>query len=264
MVNPLTCPVPPEVPLTNPPLKLAIAQIRFSPILAINQPGSPAVAAFQEDLRKDYPHYQRAMDGNITLNNIGAPIASSSTFRHVFKSDSDWSISLTQDFVSLTTNCYLTREDFAEKIHRITESIKKRLNPHCATLGIRFVDRVEDEAVKKIDQYVNPSFLGPVAALHAGTESMITRASLIPSESEAKGMVVHWGYLPPNEPLELGEIPPHPDISWILDSDIHSQKHSGFDPAKIASDTMALTGRTYAFFRYVFNDEFLISCGGKL
>ena len=55
-----------------------------------------------------------------------------------------------------------------------------------------------------------------------------------------------------------------PDISWILDSDIHSQKHSGFDPAKIASDTMALTGRTYAFFRHVFNDKFLISCGGKL
>ena len=266
MVNPLTCPVPPEVPLTNPPLKLALAQIRFPANLGINQPDSPAVAAFQKDLGEDYPNYQRIMDGSITLNNIGEPVATSSAPRHVFKSDSgDWGVSLTQDFVSLTTISYQTKDDFAEKVHRIAESIKKCVDPHHATrLGIRFFNRIEEEKVKKIDQFVNPVFLGPLATLHADTKFMITKAVLVPSKSEAEDMIIHWGYLPPNQPSEFQEIQPCSDTCWILDSDIQQAgKYKGFDPDQIAKDTMVLTERTYAFFRYVFNDEFLISCGGK-
>ena len=248
--------------MTNPPLKLALAQIQFPPILAINQPNSPVVAAFQEDLRKDYPHYQGEV--GIALNDTDALVNASSVPRHVFRSDFGWNIYLTQNFVSLTTTCYRTREDFAEKVRRIAESTQKCLAPHHAIrLGIRFVDRIEGEAVKKIDQYVTPAFLGPLAMLHTNTESMITRASLIPSESEAKGMIIHWGYLPPNQPFEFQEVEPYPDTCWVLDSDIQSGKYEGFDPVKIAHDTMVLTGRTYAFFRHVFNDKFLISCGGK-
>ena len=263
MVNPLTCPVPPEVPLTNPPLKLAIAQIRFPTNLGINQPNSPAVAAFQEYLQKDYPLYQMTTDTGIALNNIGAQVAASLP-RHVFKSDSGWSVSLTQDFVLLATTCYRTRDDFKAKVHRIAESIKECLNPPYATrLGIRFVDIVEGEAVKKIDQHVNPDFLGSLTSLHADTEFMITKAVLVPSKSEAKSMIIHWGYLPPYQSFEFEEIPPHDTPCWILDSDIQAGEYEGFDPTKIAEDTMVLTGRTYAFFRHVFNDKFLISCGGK-
>ena len=199
----------------------------------------------------------------MALNDTGA-VNFSSVPQHVFKSDSGWKVYLTQDSISLITTRYRTRNNFVERVRHIAESTKKHLAPdHGTQLGIRFVDRIEDEAVKKIDQYVNPSFLGPVAALHAGTESMITRASLIPSESEAKGMIVHWGYCPPNQDFEFQEIEPYPDTCWVLDSDIQSEKYENFDPAQITHDTMVLTGRTYAFFRHVFNDKFLISCGGK-
>ena len=264
MVNPLTCPVPPEVPLTNPPLKLAIAQIRFPTNLGINQPNSPAVAAFQEYLQKDYPLYQMTTDTGIALNNIGVQVAASSPPRHVFKSDSGWSVSLTQDFVSLITTRYQTRDDFAKKVHRIAESIKKCVAPHHATrLGIRFLNRIEEEKAKKIDQFVNPAFLGPLATLHAETKFMIAEMVLVPSQNEAEIMVINWGYLPANQPYEFKEIPPHPAPCWILDSDIQTGKYESFDPDQIAKDTKVLTERTYAFFRHVFNEKFLISCGGK-
>ena len=253
MASPLTCPVPPEISLENPPLKLALARIQFPPILTINQPSSPAVAAFQEDMRKDYPDYHIQADTGLAV----VPI---SLLRHVFESASGWNIYLTQDFVALTATNYRTRVEFVDRIRCVAEATKKYFSPHHATrLGIRFIDRVEGEAAKKIDQYVNPDFLGPFANVN----SPMTAEALL-SPSEAENMALRWGYLAPNKPFHGVEIPPCSDACWFLDSDINSKKYDDFDPAKIAEDAMVLTGRIYAFFRHVFNDKFLISCGGKL
>ena len=254
MASPLTCPVPPEIPLTNPPLKLALARIQFPPILTINQPDSSAVAAFQEDIRKDYPDYHMQA-------NTGLAVVPISMFRHIFESASGWNIYLTQEFVALTATSYRTKAEFVDRIRCVAEATKKHFSPHHTTrLGIRFVDRVEGEAVKEIGQYVNPAFLGPFANANS---LMAAEALLSPSESEAANMILRWGYLAPNKPFDGVEIPPYPDTCWFLDSDINSKEYDDFDPAKIAEDAMVLTGRIYAFFRHVFNDKFLISCGGK-
>ena len=254
MASPLTCPVPPEISLESPPLKLALARIQFPPILTINQPSSPAVAAFQEDMRKDYPDYQMQA-------NTGLAVVPISLFRHIFESASGWNVYLTQEFVALTATNYRSRAEFVDRIRCVTEATKKHFSPdHATRLGIRFIDRVEGEAVKEIDQYVNPAFLGPFSNVNS---QMAGEALLSPSESEAANMILRWGYLSPNKPFHGVEIPPCPDTCWFLDSDINSKEYDDFDPAKIAADAMVLTGRIYAFFRHVFNDKFLMSCGGK-
>jgi hypothetical protein len=54
-VNPLVATPPPEVPLINAPLVRVIAQVRFPPILSIEQ--QAFVGSFQEAIRAEYPKY---------------------------------------------------------------------------------------------------------------------------------------------------------------------------------------------------------------
>ena len=168
--NPLEGPVPDEIMLTHPPLQLALAQIRFPPILAINQPNSPKVAAFQEAVRGEYPDYHAESSLSIALGPQGAQASTSP--HHRFKNAGGWEITLTQDFVALATSRYQKKGDFAVKAGEVAEAVRTHINPHKASrLGVRFIDRVEERVGKNISEYVNPAFWGALSVFGGGANS---------------------------------------------------------------------------------------------
>ena len=53
--------------------------------------------------------------------------------------------------------------------------------------------------------------------------------------------------------------------SWFLDIDVYQEfiEPQAFDSSDIETRVMDLATRSYAFFRWVVNDDFLIACGGR-
>ena len=257
----LECGIPAEIPLARPPLKLALAQIRFPSVLPIDQSNSPMVAEFQESVRSEYPDYGTETGIALALG-PGGVMQQTAPSRHIFKSSDGWEIALTQDFVALSTTSYKAKEEFAQKVHNMADAVKASVRPHRANrLGVRFIDRVEGDALQKIEEYVSPEFLGTYSMLGGKIQSMITEAHLTPLEG--KGMLVRWGFLSPGHVLDVG-ISAHDGPSWMLDSDIYAGDFAGFDPHEIAEKTKELTGRIYAFFRGVFNKKYIRDCGGEV
>ena len=70
-LNPLTATPPTEVPLKNAPLVRAIAQVRFPPILSIEQ--QEFVGSFQEAIRQKYPILQPVQTQGLLFNPLKVP-----------------------------------------------------------------------------------------------------------------------------------------------------------------------------------------------
>lgn len=258
-------PVPEEVVLTNPPLKRALAQIRFLPILGINQPDSSMVASFQEAIRVEYPNYQRELESVSLSHGIGGQAESETFLRHMFKDDEQkWEILLTHEFVALSTTAYQTKGEFARKIRMVADAMAKHIKPHRATrLGIRFVGRIDGDDLRDIDKHINPEFLGPYAMFGGKVDLLITEILL--SLSDDIKMMARWGCLPPGKPPAPGmDISALDEPSWILDSDIYTGPFPGFIPEEIADRAESMAGRFNAFFRGVFKDEFIRKYGENL
>ena len=261
--NPLECDIPAEIPLVRPPLELALAQIRFPSILPIEQRDSPMVAEFQESVRSEYPDYGIETGIALALGPGGAVQQQAAPSRHIFKSGDGWEISLTRDFVVLSTTSYKAKDEFAEKVHSMAEAVRAHIRPHRADrLGVRFIDRVKGDDLLNIGKYVAPQFLGAYSMFGDTVQSMVTESLLTSAEGES--MIARWGRFSAEQTPDGVGIQPLNEPSWVLDSDIYTGKFAGFDPHEIAEKTKALNGRAYAFFRRVFNEEFIRNCGGAL
>ena len=67
--NPLSAPLPAEVPLPNSPLVRVIAQVRFPPVLSIEK--QEFIAPFQEAIRATYPVLHPEQVQGIVLGPLG-------------------------------------------------------------------------------------------------------------------------------------------------------------------------------------------------
>lgn len=261
--NPLECPIPPEILLKNPPLKLALAQIRFPPVLAINQQNSPHVAAFQEAVRAEYPDYRADAGLSIVLGPQGAQASPAPSIHHRFENKDGWGITLTQDFVALATSCYHNREDFAAKVGNMSKAVREHIKPHQAKrLGVRFVDSIEGNTLQDAPKYIDPAYWGALSVLRNSAQSFMTESVL--NGPDETTMLARWGLIPANHQIPSTSIPPINEPCWVLDSDVHTAQLSDFNPEELADCTKRLSGRIYAFFRKVFNDDFIRHCGGEL
>ena len=256
--------------MRDPPLVVVLAQVRFPTILSVNDQAH--IAKFQESIRGDFPHYANTIGGEPGVQPVagGVQIALPSPMHH-FTSESGWTVSLCQDFMSLSTNtpsAYKSRDDFVGRLKSVTESLRNHLNPgRVNRLGVRFVDRVsgEDEEMRNLDKFIHADFLGPDMSRHVpGGHPQIVSRALLPAR-EGK-IIAHWGFLAPNEKIAtLDTVEALPYSCWVLDLDIFTSESSiDFDPDAISQKTGEFADRIYAVFRHVFLPEFILKRGGTL
>ena len=263
--NPLTSPPPPEIPLRDSPLVIALAQVRFPTILSVNNPTH--IAGFQESIRGDFPDYSQegAMGVQTTAEGVQIVVPSS---MHRFRNEAGWTASLCQDFLAVHTTDYQNRDDFIGRFKSVVESLHKNLNPSRVNrLGVRFVDRIgsEDE-LQGIAAFVNPEFLGPEVFRRAPKPppQIMSRQLLSAREGE---VIAQWGFRSPNEKLPPGfdAVDALPGPSWILDLDMHTpEQMEGFNPDAVSKKTGEFVDRIYAIFRHVFLSEFIRKRGGSV
>ncbi len=265
--TPLESRIPPEILLSKAPLVCVVAQVRFPPILSILR--AESVVDFQEALRADYPHLHRDGVESIEIGPGQQPNVSAQVIWRFSdqRQSAPWRVSLGIDFVALETRRYGNRDDFVDRLRAVLGSVEKCFSPaEAQRLGLRYIDRLEGEAVRRIGDLVQPSFLGilrPDAELpdllRRATAHLMTQAQFIAAEGIIQG---RWGNLPPHATHDPGMLQAIGEPSWVLDLDMCSPKALPFKSDKLILMAEAFAERIYSVFRLMVTDEFLRFHGG--
>jgi uncharacterized protein (TIGR04255 family) len=171
---------------------LALAQVRFAPIYALEQPA--ALAEFQKSLGRRYV----AQDDS-PKRPPGSQTGSTWLFRD---SDRGWTVSVTSTSLGLEAKTYVDFDDFMAELKQVLRDFEAIFEPQTEVrLGVRYINHIEDERLPKrgISFFVNEQLAGPVGG-DLGNELQHSLCELRFRERETwvairHGLIDHSTYL---------------------------------------------------------------------
>ena len=94
-----------------------ICQLRFPDILKIE---AQEPYAFQDAIRGEYPQYAKKVE-QLPPQPVGGKLQPQGTVNNYqfISADGHWKVSLTKNFIALSTNAYTRWEEFAKRLDRI-------------------------------------------------------------------------------------------------------------------------------------------------
>jgi uncharacterized protein (TIGR04255 family) len=259
--NPLTAPLPKEVPLPNAPLVRVIGQVRFPPVLSLEK--RDFVAPLQEAIRKTYPVLRPEQAQSIVLGPEGMAPGPKQIAWRFSDVDGRWRVSVTPEFVAIETTAYMSRNDFLNRLQSVLDTVAEHVKPALAQrLGVRYIDRVTGEALKDIRQLVRPDVLGIVGAPFSGQvlHSLTQTSFELPEAKEQ--VLARWGLVPAGATVDPTAIEPINEPSWVLDVDMFSNEERPFAPGEIVDAARRYSERLYVVFRWAVTEDFLRRFGG--
>ena len=267
--RPLSPTSTPEVPLPRAPLARVIAQARFPPILAIRDPDK--VALLQEALRKTYPNLSQDQVHSIESSGGQTPHVRQGLIWRFADREKDvrWRVSLGVDFVALETSSYDSRKDFLDRLRAVVSAVEEAFKPaSVGRFGLRYIDRLTDEAVNRIGDLIKPEILGmirppenPPPTLRESLIHLMTEAQFLAQDgARIQG---RWGQLPKNATYDPDALEPVPKPSWVLDLDMFTTEPLPFASEELLTTAMGFAECLYGLFRHMVTDEFLRFYGGE-
>lgn len=239
----------------NNQLQEVICQLRFPEILTI---GVNVPAAFQEEIRDEYPQYAARKEmpapkitgtpGNLKLENAPA------TVNYQFTSaDGIWRVNLTSKFISIACTKYTCWEDFAAKLDKPLAAFIKLYKPaYFERVGLRYINFISRKSLElegtPFKELISSCYLG-ILAEEDVAESAAARCSTdvevaIRGGCKAK---IHAG---PGLVKKNGV--QDPEVKFVFDQDL-------FLPGKLpvnlsAGALQTLHGQAYSIFRGAITD----------
>ena len=258
-----------EVPLPRAPLERVLAQARFPPILAIRDPDK--VAVLQEALRETYPNLSQDQVHSIELGGGETPNIRQGLIWRLADREKypDWRVSLGVDFVALETSSYDSRDDFLGRLRAVLSAVEQAFKPASATrLGLRYIDRLTDEAVDRVDELIRPAVLGiirpsedPEPVLGDSVIHLMTEAQFLAQEgARVQG---RWGQLPAHATSDPHALEPVAKPSWVLDLDMFTTESQPFASEELLTTATGFAKCLYWLFRQMVTEEFLKFYGGE-
>lgn len=143
----LKFPIVEDIPLSKPPLKEVICQVRFPPILGIAR-GEPV--DFQEAIRERFPELEE--EQTVQVRVIGSPggqAADADVGTRVFRfgtADGGSQVTLSVDAFALATSKYTVWEDFAQDLDLAFRAAMSAYRlPYAKRVGLRYVNQFDSE-----------------------------------------------------------------------------------------------------------------------
>jgi len=174
------------------PLAEVICQLRFPPILEI---AATEPAAFQNAIRERYPLYGKPVPepalSNLPSNvaklvaQLGLPFAVQGS--HVFSTEDEAeSVTLTNEFIALSTKQYVRWEDFIENIASIKQHLESVYRPaFYSRLGLRYQDVIDREELG-LTGVLWQDLIQPQLLAFLGTNEVKDEVSALASETLIK------------------------------------------------------------------------------
>ncbi len=230
-------PIPesPRVLYLKNPLDEVLCQLRFPAILRI---GAEVPAAFQDRIRGSFPIYEERHPGTVHNLKIPAEIAqllgdvpgTASSTEYMFRSaDEIWQLTLTKEFIALSTQKYGRWEEFRERLEAPFSALLDVYQPaFFARIGLRYRDVIKRSALNLKDQewkdLLQPAIAGLlVTAIRHDIEetSSLTRIRL-PEYGEAK--------------VRYGPVPTDSEVIYSIDCDYSTTERKAPDEARNTLD----------------------------
>jgi uncharacterized protein (TIGR04255 family) len=235
--------------------------VRFPTIAAIEQ--SSFIAAFQEAIRTEYPVLRPEKAKAVFFGPQGVAPMPEQTIWRFADVDGSWRVSLAPEFMAVETTAYRSRRGFLERLKGALEALDEHVQPKVVDrLGVRYIDRVEGNAVDEIARLVRPEVGGLVTSVLAPHVQHAISEVLL-SVGDDASMLARWGRLPQNATVDPSVMEPIAERSWILDLDMFTNRSVRFELGQVLEKVEAFAQRTYAFFRWAVTDEFLRRYGGE-
>lgn len=216
------------------PLDQVVCQLRFPPILKID---AELPAEFQEKVRRHFSNFSEASEWHVEIypelrseippDVLRQVLQSSGNKNYEFSSDDGlWKISLTRNFVALTTKRYLRWEEFKEKLNIPLNALIEVYSPdYFSRVGLRYVDVIRRSTLNLSDigwnELLQPYIAGILGSPEVGAhvKNFENRYEIGLSDGESVARVV----------TKLVKAADDDEICYMIDSDFHNSKKTKID-----------------------------------
>jgi len=227
--------------LEDAPLKLAIVQVRYRPILAVEQ--AAHVADFQEGLGPAYELLDSQKAHTLTvyfapggMEPPAQPVGE--TIWRFQRKDNNWLVALSSSSLGFEAPEYSVFNEFFAEFARVLGVLEERFHPSTQTrLGMRYVNEIEDGnlVADGLRGFLNPALAGPVGS-ELGTDLLSSLSDLRFRQPDGVFALRH-GLIRPD--------------AYLLDFDYFTEEEHAFDRQNIR--------RTAASFHDVIESAFVWS-----
>jgi uncharacterized protein (TIGR04255 family) len=249
-----------EIFLPRAPLLLTLAQVRFphSPELLSDE----NLGQIRDDLKADYPIMREEKALSFVISPNGALTEGPPTGRIIrFKNKTEtWQFSVGQDFMSLHTSAYTSREDFCSRFENVIRIVSSVASPIVIDrVGIRYINRFADDDLSDIGQLIAEPFLG-LLSLDLTPAEILQNFTQTILRLEEGHITSRWGLVPEGTIIDTSLAPLHAR-SWILDVDVYQERKDDFVAVEIGQHVRRYADLAYRFFRLAVTDRLLNRAG---
>ena len=265
----LQLPTQPRRVFERTPLALAICQVRFPAMLNVSSPGT--VAAFQSAVQDEYPIGTPVTQLGLAFSLQAGQIAGMQNqtptvlWRFADPND-DWTVVLSQEFISLETRLYESFEDFEERLRRVLEALANTVRPkHYARIGLRYINELRP-GHQDWSTVVRSELLGPMAVSALSSRGLRWGQQILLEGPDGKKLHVQQGVVPFGTTVERrpGEDEPAHEPFYLLDIDAYQEftrPLPEMSVADISEQVRAAHETTSEFFRWAITESYAMSLG---
>ena len=258
--HPFTGPPVETIPLNPPPLARVLAQVRFSPVLAVSD--EAFAGQVQQHLFDEYPVARSDVEiGVMFAPGAEAPTPHQTRLWRFQNTAESWRVTLATGFVALETTDYDGHEDFFGRLERVLDVIGELVRPpQVERTGVRYIQRLTDrEDLARVPEYVRPEVAGACAVHDEGAEITLclTQTQAVMDDTH---LTARWGILPPSAGVDPA-IEPVDAPTWVMDIDVFDERREPFHADVLAQRALEHSRRQYRFFRWAVEPAFLLRFG---
>lgn len=161
--------------LKNQPLKLVIAEFKYTPVLQIEE----YIPKFQDNIRKAYPMMQESAEQvfQVQPNSIKTDLIKRWSF---ISADKLNAVDITRERMIYYTSDYPRFEGFSSKCENILDILNNVIEPELSTrIGLRYCDLVVPEDKEKITDLIDSQLTFPDTIKKLGVPAYQRNESLV-------------------------------------------------------------------------------------
>jgi uncharacterized protein (TIGR04255 family) len=258
-------PEAPRVIYEKNPLETVICQLQFPAVLKIS--AAPPVA-FQDSVRRAYPLFKEKPPLDIAgglppeIANLiakGLPFSTASTAYDFTSADEKWTLSLSRDFLALTTSRYERWEAFREHLDGALRALMEHYSPAFFTrVGLRYRDIIRRSALglegKDWKELLRSHIAGALASTDVAAEVEHTGHEILMRLPDGQSHVLaHHGLV-----QDAGT----KEVCYLIDCDFFLQRKTETTDALRRLNFLNHNGRL--FFRWCITDRLHEAMGPRL
>ncbi len=246
--------------LSQSPLSLVVAQIRFPPVLSI-QTDEKSLASFQDRLRDRYPYLSIGQQIGINIGPQGVEQQTASGKIYQFADvDREWIVSLTVDSVALEARRYTDYDDFSERLMRLMAAVKDVYRIEVRQrLGLRYINEIRHPNASAISDWV-PLIRRELLGLASNSDMASSISSSMQELSLSLrdgGLTIRHGHFPEGTtvaPLP-GDAPKDQGAFYLLDLDAFDEQGRDLDNHTLDELFRSYNHTMFQIFRWLVQDE---------